>query len=801
MPKIFSNKAILAAFGVAVCIPIWVYFIAPKITELPKNFSYHAEINSFDNLYDTKTQTFAGEVQSNTHFSYQTIGIKNNVSEIKNLFYVKKPSGEEIFSAERLYGIDRGTGAHVPGYGDKSREGFLFAPKNLHKQDFVYWHVNYDLPITMKFQNEDTILSLPVYHYSASFPADQSANLSYLLGTTSTLGINLDVNLELWVEPTTGWLVKYNDSAEAYYYNRTNDQRLWPWNSFRNSYTFQSTSEQVENARAELEKRYIVQTVIPNILVAIALLLLLGSFIWSHLRERIYSLAIPGAVLLTTLSGTYWLWHLSITSMAIRGNARFETEAETIKNSIRRRMDIFANALRGAQGLFAGSQEVTRPEWSAYTKSLALDQNFPGAQGLGYAIVLAPNKLAEHTKKIRSEGFPTYAVHPEGAQDIYSSIVYIEPFNTRNQRAFGYDMLSEPIRRQALNLARDTGQITMSGKIRLVQETTTDIQPGFLLLNPIYQNGQPTNTVDDRRKNIIGFVYSPFRMYDLMRGVIGNSVYNIDYTIFDGTATTNETKMFERTHSDTPVQKPHYTKEDTIAFFNHTWTIHFAAGADYGPNQTEERLPIYVGTAGIIISFLSSGILYFFATSRKRALLLADRITKQLEDRKNELSEYVDAMSTFNAKLDTDGKIVLCNKSALGFTGLPIEQLRKTKIFDGSWWGTPAARERVKNFFEKAITTGKPVVFDEYIQAPDGEKHFLNVSLAPLTDQSHAVRYVVAEGRDISFLKKTEDNLHKRTLELERLNRAMVGRELKMIELKNELKKTNQKNSKPKNQL
>jgi len=82
--------------------------------------------------------------------------------------------------------------------------------------------------------------------------------------------------------------------------------------------------------------------------------------------------------------------------------------------------------------------------------------------------MLAPDEKAAHEKTIRTEGFPDYAIHPAGKRPQYSSIVYIEPFDGRNLRAFGYDMYADPTCRQAMEQARDTGEAALSGKVTLV---------------------------------------------------------------------------------------------------------------------------------------------------------------------------------------------------------------------------------------------------------------------------------------------------------------------------------------------
>ena len=71
---------------------------------------------------------------------------------------------------------------------------------------------------------------------------------------------------------------------------------------------------------------------------------------------------------------------------------------------------------------------------------------------------------------VRAEGYPEFTVRPGGERPIYSAIVQIEPANPMNLRALGYDMLTEPVRRAAMEQARDSGLAALSGKLRLVQE-------------------------------------------------------------------------------------------------------------------------------------------------------------------------------------------------------------------------------------------------------------------------------------------------------------------------------------------
>ncbi|MGH8500949.1 MAG: CHASE domain-containing protein [Gammaproteobacteria bacterium] len=152
------------------------------------------------------------------------------------------------------------------------------------------------------------------------------------------------------------------------------------------------------------------------------------------------------------------------------------------------------------QGLFAASKMVSRHEFHAYVQKLDIQDHHPGIQGIGYSEFTESAQRVAHVKRVRDEGFPGYAIKPEGERTEYTAIVYLEPFDWRNRRAFGYDMFSESVRRAAMERARDIGKHAVSSKVTLVQETDEDVQTGFLMYLPVYRNGAATATVGQRRQ-------------------------------------------------------------------------------------------------------------------------------------------------------------------------------------------------------------------------------------------------------------------------------------------------------------
>jgi CHASE1-domain containing sensor protein len=281
------------------------------------------------------------------------------------------------------------------------------------------------------------------------------------------------------------------------------------------------------------------------------------------------------------------------------------------------RLSAHEQILLSAAAFFEDSDGVTRQEWKLYSAHQKIDLHLPGIQGLGFSLLIPREKLAQHIQEVRAEGYPDYQVRPEGDRELYTSIIYLEPFEGRNLRAFGYDMLNEPVRRAAMERARDQDEASLSGKVRLVQETDQDIQAGTLMYVPVYGRGMPTDTVDQRRAAIRGWVYSPYRMTDLMHGILGKSdllfARPIHLKIFDGESTNPAALLYD---SQPAATRP---AEDATRL-NLQWRV-VAAGRPWTLNCTMNDRPIasivwLVMVGGMILSLSLVGLVSHLLSTR-----------------------------------------------------------------------------------------------------------------------------------------------------------------------------------------
>src|SRR5690606_27126980 len=104
---------------------------------------------------------------------------------------------------------------------------------------------------------------------------------------------------------------------------------------------------------------------------------------------------------------------------------------------------------------------------------------------------LAGDERAAHEQAVRADGFEKYSITPAGDRPEMAPVVYIEPFEGSNMRAFGFDMLSEPGRRAAMLAAAASGSAVLTGPTRLLQQSDARNDRGVLISYPVYLGGMP----------------------------------------------------------------------------------------------------------------------------------------------------------------------------------------------------------------------------------------------------------------------------------------------------------------------
>ncbi len=339
---------------------------------------------------------------------------------------------------------------------------------------------------------------------------------------------------------------------------------------------------------------------------------------------RISSLTI--AVLAIGAFLTLLAWQNAVRAVTEEDQDRFEQETSDSLDLIQERMQVYGQVLRGVKGLFVASDNVSREEFRAYTAELDLQQNYPGILGIAYALNIAPEQLGQHVADIRAAGFPQYAVSPAGDRDAYTAIVFIEPFSGNNLNAFGFDMYSEPVRRQAMDRARFSGDLALSGKVSLVQDVDRGPIAGVLLYLPLYA-GEAIGTQVNANE-LLGWVYAPFSMDILMQGIQldGSS---IGLSIYDGTEPDDEALLYSSQDEPLAATELPFSRTELLAIAGRTWTVRFTADDSFiEPHEnTEPEAVLFVGG---LFTLLMALLIWALSSGKERAEARAAAMNREL---------------------------------------------------------------------------------------------------------------------------------------------------------------------------
>lgn len=455
------------------------------------------------------------------------------------------------------------------------------------------------------------------------------------------------------------------------------------------------------------------------------------------------------------LAITLFVYYETSEKLVEKNQSLFLLRTDVAKSAIEKRIKDYEQILKGAQSLFRINDSVTLQEWKIYIGALEVETRYPGIQGIGYTVFLPAAKVPGFTEQMRSAGFANFHVWPEYARDYYSSIIYLEPNDFRNQRAFGFDMYTNATRQKAMTKAMDSGQPALSGMVTLVQETSTKVQKGFLLYLPVYQHDTEPTTISERRKLIQGFVYSPFRMDDLMQGILHNRFSDLHLRIYDGNHADTSTLLFDNQYllsNKEALPNLHKTVELTLE--GHTWLLDMTAIAN---SNYEATFPNYLLWGGLLLTVLIFIIIYFLTSIRS--------------------STYLKQLITDNATaglfiLNKKGYCTFMNPAACELTGYSNEELRAQRLYSLLQINPEdfSANNHEKwKLLKRLLAKGSVRNHSDTFYHKSGRKFYVNINGQPIKQHGRTVAYLV-EIRDISQLIQHEQTLERQNSNLQILN-------------------------------
>ncbi|UQA59778.1 CHASE domain-containing protein [Polyangium aurulentum] len=500
-------------------------------------------------------------------------------------------------------------------------------------------------------------------------------------------------------------------------------------------------------------------------------------------KDRRRTLRIPAwapyLVLILSLLFTVAVTYSAADAADHKERVRFEATAQRVNGAISGRLDTYVAMLVSGAGLLTARQDVSRDDFRAFVQRLDLQARYPGIQGIGFSIRVPPEERDSLVARVRAEGIADFTIRPPEPRDEYTTILYLEPLDRRNRAALGYDMFSEPVRRAAMERARDTNAPAASGRVMLVQEIDEQKQRGFLIYVPVYQNGMPHTTPAERQAALRGYVYSPFRADDLLHGIMGGeNIPALEVKVYDGTETTPDHLLHDSAgRGGGDERKGRRRSVSTLDIAGRPWTVVVTAPVQFDPLSGRDVVPyFFVGGA------LGSLLLFGITRTQARAQQIAERAAADLERSEQSMREsaqhlrnVLDGVTTHTGLMRPDGTLIEVNRAMLGAASLePAAVLGKTFEDTYFWSYSEDSRKAVKSAIERA-RTGEVARVDVRMRVAEDRFTTVDLTIAPLRGESGTIEHLVPTGMDISARLQAEQERASLSEEIIRMQAARLA--------------------------
>jgi signal transduction histidine kinase/ActR/RegA family two-component response regulator len=377
-------------------------------------------------------------------------------------------------------------------------------------------------------------------------------------------------------------------------------------------------------------------------------------------RLALYGLPLVVLALAGTLS--WWQWMRERHDIEAQLQAEFDTRFRETVGLFRERMQAYEQALHATHGLFVSKADVQRGDFQSFIGSMRI-QTHPGLLGLGYSVRVPPSQRQAHERKVRSQGYPDYAIRPAGPRAEYTAALYFEPSALTALSTLGSDFYAEPSRRHAMEAARDNATIAISNKIRLPEEDAQRVQAGYRMFLPVYGGAAPPATVEGRRAKLTGWIYAAFSMEGLVQSIVGERT-NMAVEVYDGGVGEGDEVEFvgDRVGGESSLKL--LTASQKVQVGGYSWTLTAQSLPNFATPLAASKLQL-VARVGAVTSVMLALLTWALIRRRIRARMADEELraakehaeaasqakTRFLAAASHDLRQPVQALGLFTATL------------------------------------------------------------------------------------------------------------------------------------------------------
>ena len=326
-------------------------------------------------------------------------------------------------------------------------------------------------------------------------------------------------------------------------------------------------------------------------------------------------------------------WFVSSTD-ELRARTAFQARAQQTRQQIQSALNAYIEVVRAGTALLAAKNEINFTEFRAFVTGLDLGERYRGLEGIGFAQQLKQPDVGSFVRAIRLDGVTAFRIWPASRDAELRPVLFFEPRARRRPTLVGFDMSSDPLLQAAMDRARDTGQPAASNTLRAVGSVDAIGEPDFVLFIPVYRATAPTETIEQRRRALIGFVFGPFRLEQVIPHIMTATNPSVAFDIHEGAG--DAAALIYRSAAE--VQASRFSSAEALQVAGRNWEIAMRSfEGPVGVMSPAVRRTLWVG-------LLSSILLFLIMRSQVRAWETAARHGAELRASQQALRESEQAL-------------------------------------------------------------------------------------------------------------------------------------------------------------
>ncbi|MCD6073718.1 MAG: sensor hybrid histidine kinase [Rhodospirillales bacterium] len=383
----------------------------------------------------------------------------------------------------------------------------------------------------------------------------------------------------------------------------------------------------------------------------------------------------------------------------------------------------------------------------------------------------------------RNEGLTNYEISgrsadrrpiPAEQRDEYFPNFFLEP-PPATAATYGLDQASDQTRRDALALARDTGELVFSERIELA--LVADNRSAILAYAPVYRGNRKPATVEQRREQLAGYAYGVVRpsaivevmLKDRQRGMESRQGAGMQIDIYDTTEASSPRFLFSyRGTAAGPLNEPgdviaagRHDFVNTASFGGREWTFIARPTTGVLGGNISWQTGLAFG-ASLILSLLLAAYLH---TVNNRARLIEAEVSLRtnelrltndlLRDSEDRIRVITNSLPALIAYVDRNLIYRFAN-----------ERYREIGVDPDSLIGKSAAEvrrgqsfETIRPYFERAAN-GESLSFEITADAGNGQTRYSVIDCTPdIVDGIPRGFYLL--GRDVTAERNAERKIQR----------------------------------------